>query len=105
MSRFMAWIGGSALVAAILAPFLLFGVYTFGIYEQALLPQYEERAEVVASGIERRLALGLRLFGSLSALRDVDDVLDNAAKNSPETSFIAVVDVGGEVIALSRQSH
>lgn len=99
MSRVLTWIGASAMAAAILAPFLLFGVYTFGIYEQALLPQYEERAEVVASGIERRLALGLRLFGSLSALRDVDDVLDNAAENSPETSFIAVVDIDGDVIA------
>ena len=99
MTRLLAWLAASALASAILAPFMLFGVYTFGIYEQALLPQYEERAEVVASGIERRLSLGLRLFGDLAALRDVDDVLANASRNSPETAFIVVTDAAGQVIA------
>ncbi|QPM90248.1 MFS transporter [Pseudooceanicola algae] len=99
MTRLLAWLAASVLATAILAPFLLFGVYTFGIYERALLPQYEERADVVASGIERRLSLGLRLFGELSALRDIDEILANAADNSPQTAFLVVTDAAGQVIA------
>ena len=99
MMRFVTWACIPVLASIVLLPFVVLGIFTDSAYKRALLPQYEQRAEVVAIGIERRVELGLKLFGDLSGLRDVSQILDNAIKNSPETAFIVVTDSDGTIIA------
>jgi MFS family permease/HAMP domain-containing protein len=99
MPRIVTWLSITMLAGIVLTPFLVFGIYTDTTYKRALLPQYEQRAEVVAIGIERRVELGLKLFGDLYGLRDISQILENAKINSPETSFIVVTDSDGAIVA------
>lgn len=82
-----------------LAPFLLFGLLSVAIFENGLLPQYETRAQIVATGVQKRLDYGQRLFGDLALLRNIDEILDEAKESSPEVAFIVVTDQGGAILA------
>ncbi|MEM9044511.1 MAG: MFS transporter [Pseudomonadota bacterium] len=82
-----------------LAPFLLFGMLSVAIFENGLLPQYETRAQIVATGVQKRLDYGQRLFGDLALLRNIDEILDEARESSTEVAFIVVTDQTGAILA------
>ena len=82
-------------------PFLVFGVLSVRLFEVRILPEVELQTTTAATGVQRRVAHAISVFGGLHTLRDVEPVLDNARSSAPGMSFLALTGPDGEILHLS----